>query len=59
MKYITEYYGTTASGKEMASERARKREREGNERNTKNLNQWNESRMKGATGDIVFGMHKV
>ncbi len=57
MKCITEYYGTTASGKEMATERAR--EREGNERNTKKLNQWNESRMKGAIGDIVFGMHKV
>ncbi len=43
----------------MATERARKREREGNERNMKKLNQWNESRMKGAIGDIVFDMHKV
>ncbi len=37
------------------SEEKRKR----NERNTKKLNQWNESRMKGAIGDIVFGMHTV
>ncbi len=56
MKYITEYNGTTASGKEMATEKARKRERGKWEKyeEAKPM-EW----VKGAIGDIVFGMHKV